>query len=690
MKKVTLQLLSSTRCSLGAKPSGLLKAGIEPHVASTLCRRQQEQQHQQHQMTDRDVRIQHLADDVFSRGNQHLKNVERLTALPEGLHSFPEVCFIGKPNAGKSSLVSCLLHNASLAKGGRVPGTTRLLQYFNVGDCLALVDTPGYGGWKGRFVEQLQMERARGFAILFQYLAIRRGGALKRVYWVMEASATEAMKFHPRDEEILAFLTRERIPFTVILSKIDRHWRHYQEDQRPRLPENQIVTGKDGIPIQPSPARRDEMRNRKRDGEGIRGEKPEEQYWKEGIQRNMKEVHRFLGYDKVPLLAVSANRQQPNRCVNLDALRYDIMHYCTMDIREANMLTYDHVKNLSYAPPTADDIQRVQLTYPIQSFVVPNENQLSLEEMVRRHEAAKRQLLSARRFEVTAKVAQASGLGLNLPTTAGPEALTSSPAPRIAASSTEQSSVTLPDQWHHHSIATSEPMTTKGCGNGTLSSSAPSVDLFTKTVESAAVRVGPSSEAAQAVLTAVNGVQIPWSLVPSSVEKLANTDSDSLNTFITARGAGAYDAVLRDELLAEEDVEKCTTFMEHTTIAKLDPRQLGSYDEDLSVMEWYHNGAPQRRSARRRRLEKVMEKYLKKSRKERSLYVSAEGYMCPWLNAGRQSAVMGTEGSRGAASPRSGAVMMGLKKTGFGGKSYSARTLKQRGRATRKTGSWAA
>ncbi len=67
---------------------------------------------------------------------------------PAGL---PEVAFVGRSNAGKSSCINLICNRRRLAYSSRTPGRTQALNYFAVGtDPSAapvgfLVDTPGYG-----------------------------------------------------------------------------------------------------------------------------------------------------------------------------------------------------------------------------------------------------------------------------------------------------------------------------------------------------------------------------------------------------------------------------------------------------------------------------------------------------------------------------------------------------------------
>ncbi len=56
----------------------------------------------------------------------------------------PVVLFLGRSNAGKSSLLNRLTHHA-LARISKTPGKTRSVNYYLWGSQLILVDLPGYG-----------------------------------------------------------------------------------------------------------------------------------------------------------------------------------------------------------------------------------------------------------------------------------------------------------------------------------------------------------------------------------------------------------------------------------------------------------------------------------------------------------------------------------------------------------------
>ena len=72
-----------------------------------------------------------------------IKSAAKLSQAPHT--TLPEVCFCGRSNVGKSSLLNTLCGRKQLARVSSTPGRTRLLNFFNVQDRLCAVDLPGYG-----------------------------------------------------------------------------------------------------------------------------------------------------------------------------------------------------------------------------------------------------------------------------------------------------------------------------------------------------------------------------------------------------------------------------------------------------------------------------------------------------------------------------------------------------------------
>ena len=57
----------------------------------------------------------------------------------------PEICFIGRSNVGKSSLINTLVNQKRLVKKSSTPGCTKLINFFLINNEFYFVDLPGYG-----------------------------------------------------------------------------------------------------------------------------------------------------------------------------------------------------------------------------------------------------------------------------------------------------------------------------------------------------------------------------------------------------------------------------------------------------------------------------------------------------------------------------------------------------------------
>ena len=57
----------------------------------------------------------------------------------------PQIAFIGRSNAGKSSVINSLVNMKDLARSSSMPGRTRELNIFKINNAVYFVDLPGYG-----------------------------------------------------------------------------------------------------------------------------------------------------------------------------------------------------------------------------------------------------------------------------------------------------------------------------------------------------------------------------------------------------------------------------------------------------------------------------------------------------------------------------------------------------------------
>ena len=74
---------------------------------------------------------------------EFVKSASKLAEAPHQVE--PEVCFCGRSNVGKSSLLNVLTNRNRIARVSNTPGRTQLINFFNVQDRVTFVDLPGYG-----------------------------------------------------------------------------------------------------------------------------------------------------------------------------------------------------------------------------------------------------------------------------------------------------------------------------------------------------------------------------------------------------------------------------------------------------------------------------------------------------------------------------------------------------------------
>lgn len=91
----------------------------------------------------------------------------------------PEVAFAGKSNVGKSSLINALMNRKSLARTSSQPGKTQTINFYNVNECMYLVDLPGYG-----YAKVSESEKQKWGKMIEKYLHTSR--SLKAVFLLID------------------------------------------------------------------------------------------------------------------------------------------------------------------------------------------------------------------------------------------------------------------------------------------------------------------------------------------------------------------------------------------------------------------------------------------------------------------------------------------------------------------------
>jgi GTP-binding protein len=126
---------------------------------------------------------------------------------PERLN---EIAFVGRSNAGKSSLINALTGRKALARVSQTPGATRQINFFNLGDRLMLVDLPGYG-----FAKRSKTEAEQWQEMIFSYL--RRRARLRRVALLIDARRGVM----DSDLQVMALLDQTAVSYGLVLTKAD-------------------------------------------------------------------------------------------------------------------------------------------------------------------------------------------------------------------------------------------------------------------------------------------------------------------------------------------------------------------------------------------------------------------------------------------------------------------------------------
>lgn len=146
---------------------------------------------------------------LFAGEVDFLKGVVAMSGLPPDDRA--EVCFAGRSNVGKSSLINALTGRKAIARASNTPGRTQEINYFTLGADHYLVDLPGYG-----FANAPVDVVARWQTLLKSYLAGRAG--LRRAFVLVDFR--HGIK--SVDEEIMTLLDRSAVTFQVVLTKADK------------------------------------------------------------------------------------------------------------------------------------------------------------------------------------------------------------------------------------------------------------------------------------------------------------------------------------------------------------------------------------------------------------------------------------------------------------------------------------
>lgn len=148
---------------------------------------------------------------------QFIKSYGAAKAIAEE-NTLPEICVVGRSNVGKSSFIN-MMAGAAVARTSSSPGRTRLINRFDVKAVgedgapieFAFIDLPGYGYAK---VDKAEIERFSKLCDDYFRLSEK----------LMHAFVLVDCRRDPNDldKTMVGYLAERRIPYTVVLSKIDK------------------------------------------------------------------------------------------------------------------------------------------------------------------------------------------------------------------------------------------------------------------------------------------------------------------------------------------------------------------------------------------------------------------------------------------------------------------------------------
>jgi GTP-binding protein len=106
-----------------------------------------------------------------------IKSANQVSQFPED--SGNEIAFVGRSNAGKSTVLNVIFNRKNIAKTSKTPGRTQLVNFFKLDDNSCIVDLPGYG-----FANVSREKRNQWDRLLSSYFKTRT--ALTGVFLVVD------------------------------------------------------------------------------------------------------------------------------------------------------------------------------------------------------------------------------------------------------------------------------------------------------------------------------------------------------------------------------------------------------------------------------------------------------------------------------------------------------------------------
>src|SRR5580765_889163 len=146
-----------------------------------------------------------------------LTTASKLSELP--VSELPEIAFVGRSNAGKSTAINVLTQQKRLAFASKTPGRTQHINLFELGPKLAadalFADLPGYG-----YAAVERNAKLRWQEVMAEYLAVRR--SLSALVVLVDSR----LGFTDIDRKLLDFvaplLANGTVKLLALLTKVDK------------------------------------------------------------------------------------------------------------------------------------------------------------------------------------------------------------------------------------------------------------------------------------------------------------------------------------------------------------------------------------------------------------------------------------------------------------------------------------
>ena len=154
---------------------------------------------------------------AWAHGARFVTTASRLDQLP--VHDAPEIAFVGRSNAGKSTAINTLAQHRRLAFASRTPGRTQHINLFALGPADApdawFADLPGYG-----YAAVEREAKQRWQQVMADYLALRR--ELSGVVLLADARLGLTDLDHRLLQWIAPRLRNGSVKLLVLLTKADK------------------------------------------------------------------------------------------------------------------------------------------------------------------------------------------------------------------------------------------------------------------------------------------------------------------------------------------------------------------------------------------------------------------------------------------------------------------------------------